>query len=92
MILRMYSIRDELSGFMSPVLEQNDAIAMRNFRMACDSQQAQSLMSFKPSDFTLYHIADFDTNNGCVAQVLPLELVCSGSDFYRKGDSNNGKI
>lgn len=90
MIYRMYSILDNLSGFMTPVLEQNDAIAMRNFQMACESQQAQSLMSFKPSDFMLYHIADFDTSTGIVKNVSPLELVCSGSDFYRKGVSSDG--
>ncbi|WGL31301.1 nonstructural protein [Dipodfec virus UOA04_Rod_868] len=75
----MYSIRDNLSGFMTPVLEQNDAIAMRNFAMACDSaKKAQSLMSWRPSDFSLYRIASFNSDTGVLTPFNPVELVCNG--------------
>lgn len=80
MIYRMYAIQDSLSGFLTPVLEQNDAVAMRNFRMACESQQS-SLMHFRPSDFSLYHIADFDSSSGVLSPVVPLEIVCNGGSF-----------
>lgn len=78
MILNVYSIRDALSGFMTPVLEQNDAIAMRNFRMACSSRPDPSLMSWRPSDFSLYRIATFDSDKGLFSPVVPPDLVCIG--------------
>lgn len=82
MILRMYSIRDRLTGFMTPVLEQSDPAAMRNFRMACDVRKRDtSLMSYSPSDFEFYHIADFDSSSGVLSPVSPIEVVCRGSDF-----------
>lgn len=85
MILRMYSIHDSLTGFMTPVLEQNDPSAMRNFSMAC--QQGQSLMSYRPSDFTLYHIADFDSISGELLPQVPAEVVCRGDSFGGNHDA-----
>ena len=34
MIFGIYSIRDHLTGFMTPVIEQTDAAALRNFSLA----------------------------------------------------------
>lgn len=87
MILSVYSVRDRLVGFLTPVLEQNDAIAMRNFSMACDkSSHDSTLMTWKPSDYSLYRIASFDSDSGLISPVSPPELVCSGDSF--RGDSN----
>lgn len=72
----MYCIRDVLTGFMTPVLEQNAACAMRNFRMACS--RPDSLMNHKASDFSIYHIADFDSDTGILYPISPIELVCNG--------------
>lgn len=82
MLLRLYSVRDVLSGFMTPVLEQNDAIAMRNFQMACDSFRPDTtLMTWRPSDYSLYCIASFDTDSGVISPFTPIELVCSGDSL-----------
>ncbi|UPW41959.1 nonstructural protein [Dipodfec virus RodF1_56] len=79
MNLFMYSVRDALTGFMTPVLEQNDAVAMRNFSMSCDvARRDSSLMSWKPSDFSLYCIASFDSDTGILTPVNPVRLVCNG--------------
>ena len=79
MIFSVYSVRDALSGFMTPVLEQNDAMAMRNFRMACDASFSDpSLMRWKPSDFQLYRVATFDSESGVFRSLDPIELICSG--------------
>lgn len=79
MIFRMYCTHDSLTGFLSPVLDQNDASAMRNFAMAC--QEGQSLMTFRPSDYTLYHIADFDSTTGELLPTVPPEVICRGDSF-----------
>lgn len=79
MLLHLYCVRDVLSGFMTPVLEQNDAIAMRNFQMACDSARSdQTLMTWRPSDYSLYRVASFDTDTGVISPVSPIEVVCVG--------------
>lgn len=79
MKLRMYAVQDSLSGFMTPVVEQSDPVAVRNFRMACDSANGSStLMTWNPTDFSLYHIADYDSDTGIVTSVVPIELICRG--------------
>lgn len=79
MIFGVYSIRDDLSGFMTPVLEQNDAVAMRNFRMATDQMaRQQTVMTFRPTDYALYRIAQFDQESGLITPVTPPDLVCRG--------------
>lgn len=79
MKLRMYAIQDSLSGFMTPVVEQSDPVAVRNFRMACDSANSSStLMTWNPTDFSFYHIADYDSDTGIVTPVVPIELICRG--------------
>lgn len=74
----VYAIRDVLSGFMTPVLESNDAVAMRNFRMATDTNPG--LMHYRPGDFALYRIADFDSERGTLFPIVPPELVCNGGN------------
>lgn len=82
MKFRMYSIRDRLTGFMTPVLEQSDSVAVRNFRMAIDSQNRdKSIMAFSSSDFSLYHIADFDSETGIISPISPLDFICQGDSF-----------
>ncbi|UPW41055.1 nonstructural protein [Sigmofec virus UA08Rod_5658] len=88
MIFQIYSIRDALSGFMTPVIEQNDAIAMRNFAMACDRMSSSnSLMVFRPRDFSFYRIGTFDSDSGLVVPVTPIELVCDGLSVGGKSDA-----
>lgn len=82
MIFRMYSTHDSLTGFMSPILDQNDASAMRGFAMAC--REGKSIMTFRPEDYTLYYIADFDSNTGELLPVVPPQVICRGDSF--RGD------
>lgn len=87
MIYNVYCVRDELSGFMTPTLDQSDASAMRNFSMSCDHQDRfRSLMSWKPSDFSLFRIATFNSESGSINPVIPPVLVCSGSSL--RGDKD----
>ena len=62
MIFGLYSIKDAKTGFMTPVLEQNDASALRNFSAAVN--QPDSLMHQFPNDFSLFKIANFDSDYG----------------------------
>ena len=82
MILGMYSIKDAKTGFMTPVLEQNDAAALRNFSHAVN--QSDSLMHDCPNDFTLFKVANFDTDAGIIAIPNP-SLVADASEVLRNG-------
>lgn len=89
MMFNVYSIRDSLSGFMTPTIEQNDAIAMRNFSMALDKVNSdRSIMAFRPSDFSLCCIATFDSISGIVNSVSPIRLVCNGSSIGGSKDDS----
>lgn len=92
MIFGVYSIRDHLSGFQTPVIEQNDAIAMRNFAMAVDQyprQAGKTLMSWRPSDFDFFKIGVFDSELGRIESIYPPELVASGLSVLSMKETND---
>ena len=78
----MYSIKDAKTGFMTPVVEQNDAAALRNFAHAVN--QPDSLMHDCPNDFTFFKVSDFDTDAGIIAIPTPI-LVADASEVLRNG-------
>lgn len=87
MMYNVYSIRDALVGFMTPILEQNDAVAIRNFALACSKQaSADSTMRFRPSDYAIYRIAQFNTDDGAMIRLDPIQLVCTGDSVVGGND------
>lgn len=79
MIYGIYSIRDALTGFMSPALDINDQSAIRNFARAIN--QGDSLMDFSPKDFDLYLVGEFNNQTGVLTPVSPVQMVVSGSSL-----------
>ena len=82
MKLGMYCIKDAKTGFMTPVVEQNDAAALRNFSHAVN--QPESIMYDSPNDFSLFKVCDFDTDAGIFAIPSPT-LVADASEVLRNG-------
>lgn len=78
----MYSIKDAKTGFMTPVVEQNDPAALRNFAHAVN--QPESIMHDCPNDFALYKVADFDTDHG-VFPVLSPKNIADAAAVLRDG-------
>lgn len=78
----MYCIKDAKTGFMTPVVEQNDAAALRNFSHAVN--QPDSLMHDCPNDFSFFKVAEFDTDKG-VFPILSPKLVADASEVLRNG-------
>ena len=78
----LYCIKDAKTGFMTPVVEQNDAAALRNFSHAVN--QSESIMNDSPNDFSLFKVADFDTDAGILAISSPT-LVADASEGLRNG-------
>lgn len=70
MILGVYAMKDNLSGFLSPTFESNDDVAMRNFAYAISHKD--TLLYAQKKDFDLYKIGEYDTDTG---HLIPLESV-----------------
>lgn len=72
MIFGVYSIRDRLTGYSQPTIDQNDAVAMRNFRHAF--MNWQSIYHSHPGDFELCKLGMFDSDSGLLSpvQVTPI--------------------
>lgn len=75
----VFSYRDNKVGFGMPVIDQNEATAIRGFSYAVNGRDG--IMGFSPSDFDLYKIGFFDTEKGTIEGITP-ELVVSGSSVF----------
>ena len=72
MNLGLYAMRDNVQGFLIPQAYMNDATALREFQLLCNKKE--TVYGFRPSDFSLYKIGEFDTETGyvcsCVLEVI----------------------
>lgn len=84
MLLGIYSIKDELTGFMNCTLEQNDASAIRNFEHAVT--RVDSLFYSHPAHYSLYKLGKFDTSHGIVDIVDPVPIASACDILVKKGD------
>lgn len=82
MVYGVYSIRDVKTGFMSPVIEVSDESAKRNFYHSI--AQSDGILFTYSQDFSLYHVANFDTDHGVMDPVIPILLVAEGSDALKE--------
>lgn len=72
----LYSIRDVKTGFMTPVMESNDAAAVRNFYHSV--QNSDGILYTFAQDFTLYRIADFDVETAQIVPLVPIVQIADG--------------
>lgn len=78
MKFNVYAMRDLKSGFLTPTVDQNDAMAARNF--ASSIQRSEGVLFTHKSDFQLYRIGEFDTDLGVInPEDFPV-LVADGKD------------
>lgn len=75
----VYAVKDNLNGFISLTLDDNDQTAVRNFAFAI--LNPDSIMGFKPDDFDLYHMGTFDLETGCFTQDKMPSLVVRGANI-----------
>lgn len=76
MIKSIYCIRDAKVGFLTPIVDENDASALRNFSYGVN--KADNVMGFAPGDFQLYKIGSFDDETGKIVSSELLELIADG--------------
>lgn len=80
MIYSIYSMRDKMTGFVSPTFDLNDQVAARNFSMALT--KSEGILGFAPSDFDLYCLGSWDTDTGLITPAALPQLVKTGSDAF----------
>lgn len=81
--MKIYSVRDINMGFNQPFADVNDDVAKRGFAYAVNSTD---MMGFRPGDFDLYCLGEFDTNTGDIDCCIPT-LICHATEVYT-GDRN----
>lgn len=81
MIYRVYSVRDSKSGFMTPTVDVNDDVAIRNFNHAVT--QSEGILFTHAHDFSLYMIGTFDADHGILDPAIPPSCIAEGSDALR---------
>lgn len=79
MIFGVYSIRDVKSGFLQPTVELNDQVAVRNFAHAC--VRNDSLFFTHASDYALYKIGVFNSDNGILTPLERVENLGEATSF-----------
>lgn len=78
MNLNIYSVRDLKASFGDVMMDVNDAVAMRNFQVACSRENTP--LHVKGSDFELYRVGSFDTETGVITPE-DKTLICVGKDM-----------
>lgn len=72
MILKLYSIKDELNGFTPLVPFNNESMAKRYLK---DQIETNPTIKNTPEDFSIWYICSYDTETGRISQTGEPELI-----------------
>lgn len=75
----VYAIRDVYTGFLTPTIEINDLVALRNFEHACS--HTESLFYSHVRDYDLYRIGEYNTEDGALVPLVPVQLIANGASL-----------
>ena len=78
MVYNVYSVLDVNVGYGVPIVQDNDAVAMRSFENGC--MDKSSVWHTHSADFSLFCIGTFDTSSGEISSCAPRKI-CSAYDF-----------
>lgn len=81
-MVKIYSVRDQYTGFGQPFTAASDAVAIRDFKIACN--KADSLLCASPKDFDLMCLGTFDPDLGVICSEAPV-IVASGISCVIEG-------
>lgn len=82
----IYCIKDNLIGFMTPTLEKNDDVAIRNFKSSVNRMHESG--DYIVNDLALYCCGKFDVETGVITAHDPsiVALATSLIDYNIGGD------
>lgn len=79
-ILKVCSVYDEKAeAFMNPFCVPALGVATRDFTDTMTDKESKQARY--RSDFKLYHVADWNTDDASFVSVIPPRLILSGSDI-----------
>lgn len=84
-MVKIYSVRDQYTGYGQPFTASSDAVATRDFRIACN--KADSLLYASPKDFDLMCLGTFDPDLGVICPEAPV-IVASGASCVKEGGND----
>ncbi len=81
MIVKLYSIRDKLTGYNPPIAFKDERIAQRWFESFCKQKREQEYI--EPKYYELYEVGTFDTENGSgnIYELGQNKLIKEGEQF-----------
>lgn len=82
MIKNIYVLRDKLTGYLAPMVDDNDNIAKRNVAHALQLDSTLTVHS-KLTDFSLCRIGEYNTDTGVIIPISP-EVVCEITELVVK--------
>lgn len=65
----LYCVRDYKVGYTAVITDENDAVALRGFKMALSPD---TIMYNNPKDFALFKVGTFDTETGKIEPCEPV--------------------
>ena len=77
MIFGVYAIRDVRTGFLSPTVEVNDAVAIRNFSHGV--MRSDTTLHTFAGEYDFYKIGTYDSESGKLEPISPVEFLCAAS-------------
>lgn len=80
-MMRIYCLRDRKVGFLTPVLAQNDDLAMRDVANAL-RRGTGTLIDTHPEDFSLYCVGEFDQDTGVITSMAVPACICEVTSLY----------
>lgn len=84
-MVKIYSVRDQFTGYGQPFTASSDAVAIRDFRIACNKHD--SLLFASPKDFDLMCLGSFDPELGVISAEPPV-IVASGASCVKEFENN----
>jgi hypothetical protein len=85
MKLPVLAVRDSAAlAFNRPITAQTIATAVRSFRDEANRAATDNTLYNHPSDFELWHLADFDEDSGSF-EAVDVRCVCRAKDVKESG-------
>ncbi len=84
-MVKIYCVRDQYTGYGQLFTAVNDAVAIRDFRLAISRKD--TLMFASAKDFDLMCLGTFDPELGLISSEAPV-IVASGVSVVKEFESN----
>lgn len=90
MVKHVFCVKDEIVGFMSPIIETNSDVAIRNFKYSMMRLLVDEDSACPVDDYNLYEIGTFNMDNGELISCEP-KLIYTGVRVIKEYNAINIK-